>query len=90
MKLNLKLELRAPYLPPILADEIRAEIAAMRPQVHLVMPAWRWLEVRGITQEQAAAIVAGLQARGVRFERVEGAKKRTKAQVQVSEVLTVD
>lgn len=90
MKVNILLQLRSPYLPPILADEIRAEVAALNPRVHLVMAGWPWLEVRGLTQLQAVALVEGLRRRGVEFRELEGAKRTGKARVQVSEILTGD
>jgi hypothetical protein len=84
-KRDLLLQLFAPLLTPIEADEIRAEIIAMDPRVHLVMPAWSYLEVRGISEEDAAAIVESLTRRRIRFKPIEasGARK-AKAQVQVA------
>lgn len=86
---NILLKLNAPYLTPIEADEIRAEIVALKPKVHLVMAGWPWLEVRGLTEEDAERVFQSLRARDVRFHVMETNKKNTKARVQVSETLTV-
>ena len=68
MKGKLLLQLFKPYLTPIEADEIRAEIVALKPKVHLVMAGWPWLEVRGLTELRAKALVERLRGRGMRFE----------------------
>lgn len=90
MKASILLQLYAPYLTPSEADEIRAEVAALNPRVHLVVADWPWLEVRGIGEKDAAELVSGIAARGVRFRALAGKTKTPKAKVQVSEVLTVD
>ena len=69
------LQLFKPYLTPIEADEIRAEIVAMKPKVHLVMAGWPWLEVRGLTELRAKGLVERLRGRGMRFH-VVGEEKR--------------
>ena len=89
MKTKLLLQLYSPYLNPIEADEIRAEIVAMKPKVHLVMAGWPWLEVRGLTEEDAERVFQSLRARDVRFSVMATGKKNTKAKVQVSETLEV-
>lgn len=89
MKANLLLQLYSPYLSPLEADEIRAEIVALNPRLHLVMADWPWLEVRGVSEKDAAAIMESLTARGVKFRVLATGKKIIKARVQVSETLTV-
>lgn len=90
MKSTLLLHLYKPFLTPIDADEIRAEIAAMRPQVHLVMPApWQWLEVRGLKDADELRVMEMLKCRQVRFDRLETRAKESRARVQVSEVMEV-
>jgi hypothetical protein len=72
---NVLLQLFKPYLTPIEADEIRSEIAALNPKVHLVMPDWPWLEVRGVTEKRAAALLESLRGRGMKFHVIEEKKK---------------
>lgn len=69
------LQLFRPYLTPIEADEIRAEIAALNPKVHPVMADWPLLEVRGLTEKRAAALLESLKERGMRFHVIERKKK---------------
>lgn len=73
--MNILLQLFKPYLSPMEADEIRAEIVLLNPKVHLVMADWPWLEVRGLTEKRAAALVERLRERDVRFQVIEGKKK---------------
>lgn len=87
--MNIHIQLFKPYLTPIEADEIRAEIVALKPKVHLVMAGWPWLEVRGISEGDAERVIESLRARGVRFSVMATGKKNTKAKVQVSETLEV-
>jgi hypothetical protein len=88
-KTTLHLQLYKPYLNQMEADEIRAEIIALNPRLHLVMPDWPWLEVRGISEKQAEGIMESLRARTIRFSVLAAGKKNTKARVQVSETLEV-
>lgn len=44
------------------ADELRAFVASLRPKVHLVMPCWRWIEVRGIGIAEAQQIAARIRS----------------------------
>jgi hypothetical protein len=88
-KTTLHLQLYKPYLSPMEADEIRAEIIALNPRLHLVMADWPWLEVRGISEKDAEQIMESLRARSVRFSVLAASKKNTKAKVQVSETLEV-
>lgn len=74
--MNILLQLFRPYLTPIEADEIRAEIVALNPKVHLVMADWPWLEVRGLTEKRAAALLERLRERGLRFRAEEKKKAR--------------
>lgn len=74
--MNILLQLFKPYLTPMEADEIRTEIYALNPRINFVMADWPWLEVRGITDKRAAALLDGLKARGVRFHVIEKRKVR--------------
>lgn len=73
--MNVLLQLFKPYLTPFEAEEIRNEAKTFKPKVHLVMANWPWLEIRGITDLRAKALIEGLRVRGVRFHVVEGKKK---------------
>jgi hypothetical protein len=86
---NLLLQIYKPYLTPMEAEEVRAEIVALNPRLHLVMPGWPWLEVRGISETDAERIMESLRARSIKFSVLAASKKNTKAKVQVSETLTV-
>ena len=86
---KLLLQLYKPYLTPIEADDIRAEGFALNPQICFVMADWPWIELRGLTEKQAAAFLAGLEERRVRFRVLATSKKNSKAKVQVSETLEV-
>lgn len=74
------LQLFRPYLTPMEADEIRAEIVALNPRVHLVLSDWPWLEVRGLTELRAKALLEGLKGRGMRFHLI-GEKKEKRREV---------
>jgi len=86
---SILLQLSRPYLTPIEADELRAEIVALNPKVHLVLADWPWLEVRGITEKGIGELLEKLKMRDVKFRVLEAGKKTAKAKVQVSETLTV-
>ena len=73
------LQLFKPYLTPMEADEIRAEVAALNPRVHLVLADWPWLEVRGLTEKRAAALVQSFERRGMRFHVISETKKKARA-----------
>jgi len=96
-KQRLLLQLYKPYLSPIEADEIRAEIFKLNPTLNFVMADWPWLEVRGIKEKEVRGIkekevervVEILQARSVKFKALETSRKGSKAKVQVSETLEV-
>lgn len=76
MKTKLLLQLYRPYLSPAQADEIRAEVVALNPRLHLVMTNWPWIEVRGLTEKRGAAFLEMLKGRGVRFREIEKKVKR--------------
>jgi hypothetical protein len=78
--MNVLLQLFKPYLTPMEAEEVRAEVVACKPKLHLVMADWPWLEVRGVTELRAKALIEGLRVRGMKFKEI-GKKKR--------EVLTI-
>ena len=78
--MNILLQLFRPYLTPIEADEIRAEIVTLNPKIHLVMEDWPWLEVRGLTELRAKALLESLERRRVRFQII-GEKKKARAAV---------
>ena len=78
--MNIHLQLFKPYLTPIEAEEIRAEVVALKPKVHLVMADWPWLEVRGLTELRGKALLEGLTTRGVKYHVIAG-KKREVARV---------
>ena len=88
-KQRLLLQLYKPYLSPIEADEIRAEIFKLNPTLNFVMADWPWLEVRGIKEKEVERVVEILQARSVKFKALETSRKGSKAKVQVSETLEV-
>jgi len=79
--MNVLLQLFKPYLTPMEAEEVRAEVVALNPRVHLVMADWPWLEVRGITELRGKALIEGLKVRGVKFHLIEG-KKTKKREVE--------
>jgi hypothetical protein len=66
-KPNILIELTGRYLTDAEADQVRELVAAMKPRVHLIAANWRWLEVRGLSEEQTARLVASLQPLGLRF-----------------------
>jgi hypothetical protein len=67
LKSRVLIELTGRYLNDAEADAIRLMVAAMKPKLHLILPRWRWLEVRGLGEAKAARLVERLQALGLRF-----------------------
>jgi hypothetical protein len=49
------------------ADQVRELAASFKPRVHLVLPAWRYCEIRGIREEAAAKVIEALKGMGLRF-----------------------
>ncbi len=88
-KTRILLQLYKPYLSPIEADDIRAEIFKLNPSLNFVMADWPWLEVRGIKEKEVERVFECLNARSVKFKVLAASKKNTKAKVQVSETLEV-
>lgn len=80
---NILLQLFRPYLTPMEADEVRAEIIALNPSLHLVMANWPWLEVRGLTELRAKALVERLTERGLKFHLMADKKVRRREVVRV-------
>ena len=70
MKGQLLLQLFKPYLTPFEAEEIRAEVKELRPRMYLILEDWPWLEVRGLTELRAKALVEALKARGMKFKEI--------------------
>lgn len=68
MKRNrILIELTARYLTTDEADQVRAEVAAMKPRVHLIAANWRWIEARGLAEAKAAQLIETLREMGLRF-----------------------
>lgn len=76
--MNILLQLFRPYLTLIEADEIRSEVAALNPRVHLVMADWPWLEVRGLTELRAKTLLERFEERGMRFHLIGETKKKAR------------
>jgi len=78
VKGQILLQLFKPYLTPFEAEEIRAEVVELRPRMYLILADWPWLEVRGLTELRAKALVERLKERGVKFVQIEKQRKREK------------
>jgi len=67
-KRNILIEFPGRKLSTDEADSVRELVAAMSPKVHLVMPDWRWLEVRGLAPTKAEQLFEALRdLPGLRF-----------------------
>jgi phosphoserine phosphatase len=71
-KRDIKVQLISRYLSEREAAALRADVAAMKPRVHLVAANWRWLEVRGLGEEKAARLIERWQALGLQFTVISG------------------
>ncbi len=49
------------------ADALRGFIANLKARVHLVLPCWRWIEARGLSEQAARSLVDQVATLGVRF-----------------------
>jgi hypothetical protein len=67
LKSRILIDLTGRYLSEREADQVRAEVAAMKPKTHLILPRWRWLEVRGLSPTKAAQLLEELHRLGLRF-----------------------
>lgn len=83
-KVTVLCQLSHPLLNPIEASEIRSEIRAMKPAVHLVLPDWGYLEVRGLTEADAPKLIQMLRDRQVNFRLLSTSAKSRRPQVQVA------
>ncbi|MCI0338632.1 MAG: hypothetical protein L0226_13730 [Acidobacteria bacterium] len=67
-KRNILIELTGRYLTADEADHVRALATSFKPRVHLVLPSWRYLEIRSVNENAAAKVIEALGALpGVRF-----------------------
>jgi len=66
-KSRIVIELTGRYLTDDEADQVRLMVATMKPKTHLVMSGWRWIEVRGLSEEKALRLIEELRRRGLRF-----------------------